>query len=500
MNSHHDPASDEPRPESEPTDPSEPHGPTLGEGNRDAHSAGPQWSPAGPGSRPAGQPPEPTAAQRFFAWLRGLGLQRGADRWIGGVASGIAHRVGIDPVIVRGLFLLFVIFGGIGILLYGLAWAFLPEPDGRIHAEGASRGSWSDGMTGALIITIVGLFRPFGGFWSGSWDFGSILWTLLWIGGLIAVAAWLFGSSRKKQQPMQAAWHQPPYGSPAAETDTRTVPAGTGTDAPLHPGPDSGPPPLYEHYPYGPEVPYRYQPDAVPPVKDAGRGHEPSKESKESSRAPGAAMVAISAGLAMLVGGGLLGLHYVQAIDLGPSANSLAAAAAAVVLGLSVAVAGIRGRTSGTIGFLAILALLLGGVLGLIPSSGNFVIGSNTTWEPRSAAAAERGYTAVMAQGNLELEPFDAQGPLSEEIVVPVQVAMGNMLVTVPEGVPVEVRSSLAFGSLNFEGDGTESSGIWNPSDQTLNADAPGERIVVELRGLFSQVTIAESDTEESGQ
>lgn len=204
-------------------------------------------------------------------------------------------------------------------------------------------------------------------------------------------------------------------------------------------------------------------------------------------------MVAISAGLALLAGGGLLALHYFNVIDLGAHANSVAAAAAAVVLGISIVVAGLLGRTSGITGFLAVIALLAAVVLGLTPTSNNFVVGSNTTWDPPSAAVAEAGYTSAMAQAHLTLAELAEQAPLDEEIVVPVQVAMGDMTVTVPDGVPVEVRSNLAFSSLNFDGDGTASSGIWNPSDQTLNAGAAGEEIILDLRGIFSQVTIAEA-------
>src|SRR5919205_1495461 len=83
-------------------------------------SGEPSGSPGGSGSRPAGN--------SFFAWLRGLGIVRGEDRWIGGVASGVARRTGLDPILVRGLFILLAVFGGIGVLLYGAAWALLPEP------------------------------------------------------------------------------------------------------------------------------------------------------------------------------------------------------------------------------------------------------------------------------------------------------------------------------------------------------------------------------------
>jgi phage shock protein PspC (stress-responsive transcriptional regulator) len=124
-------------------------------------------------------PPPPAAAQQagpqapgqptdFFPWIRSHGIYRGRDRWIGGVASGIAHRMGIDPLIVRGIFIVLTVFAGIGVLLYGLAWALLPEPDGRIHVQEAGAGRWSSGMTGALITTVLGLTGLGGGFWGWS--------------------------------------------------------------------------------------------------------------------------------------------------------------------------------------------------------------------------------------------------------------------------------------------------------------------------------------------
>ena len=48
-------------------------------------------------------------------------------RVIGGVAGGIADFFGIDPTIVRLLFVLLVVFGGSGILLYIILWIILPE-------------------------------------------------------------------------------------------------------------------------------------------------------------------------------------------------------------------------------------------------------------------------------------------------------------------------------------------------------------------------------------
>ena len=102
-----------------------------------AHPAGRNAAPAYAGGA---RPPQAGAQpQNFFDWIRSQGIHRGRDRWIGGVASGIAQRLGVDPLIVRGVLIVLTLFAGIGVLLYGLAWALLPEPDGRIHVQEAAR-------------------------------------------------------------------------------------------------------------------------------------------------------------------------------------------------------------------------------------------------------------------------------------------------------------------------------------------------------------------------
>ncbi|SED65501.1 PspC domain-containing protein [Ruania alba] len=112
--------------------------------------------------------PEASAADGFFDSLRRTGLPRTSDRWIGGVAAGIAHRLGIDPLIVRGAFLLITLFGGFGLLVYGVAWALLPEQaDGRIHLQEAFRGRFDAALAGAILLTVIGLSRA--GFWWSGW-------------------------------------------------------------------------------------------------------------------------------------------------------------------------------------------------------------------------------------------------------------------------------------------------------------------------------------------
>lgn len=49
------------------------------------------------------------------------------DRMVAGVAGGIAQYVGVDPVLIRIIFVLLALFGGGGLLLYLICWLLIPE-------------------------------------------------------------------------------------------------------------------------------------------------------------------------------------------------------------------------------------------------------------------------------------------------------------------------------------------------------------------------------------
>src|SRR3954466_10349457 len=50
-------------------------------------------------------------------------------RLLGGVCSGLARELGIDPLIIRVAFIAAALAGGVGIAVYVLAWVFLPAGD-----------------------------------------------------------------------------------------------------------------------------------------------------------------------------------------------------------------------------------------------------------------------------------------------------------------------------------------------------------------------------------
>ena len=52
------------------------------------------------------------------------------NKMIGGVCAGIADYLGLDPTIVRIVWVLMLFFAGFGILLYLILWIIMPKAIG----------------------------------------------------------------------------------------------------------------------------------------------------------------------------------------------------------------------------------------------------------------------------------------------------------------------------------------------------------------------------------
>lgn len=64
------------------------------------------------------------------------------DRMVGGVCGGLGHYFNVDPSLVRLAFVVLLVFGGSGFLLYLILWVILPE-EGRTYtsSEEATRAN-----------------------------------------------------------------------------------------------------------------------------------------------------------------------------------------------------------------------------------------------------------------------------------------------------------------------------------------------------------------------
>lgn len=92
----------------------------------------------------------------FFDWIRGAGFFRGHG-WFGGVSVAIANRVGIDAIVVRGLFVVLTVLGFPAILLYAILWLLLPDEEGVIQLQELLHGRLHPSLAGIGLTFLFAL-------------------------------------------------------------------------------------------------------------------------------------------------------------------------------------------------------------------------------------------------------------------------------------------------------------------------------------------------------
>ncbi|MRG59532.1 PspC domain-containing protein [Agromyces sp. CFH 90414] len=165
----------------------------------------PPPSPEAGEQHPPAAPPSPPGGTGFFDWVRTLDVPR-RPGWIGGVAAGVAAKLNIDPVIVRGVLVVFALFGAPAFVAYGVAWLLLPDERGRIHLEQVIHGVWDRALVGIGLFLLVGVL-PWGGWWATwnpFWDgpgfnplnplglnLAPIAWTIFGLAAIAAFVVWV---------------------------------------------------------------------------------------------------------------------------------------------------------------------------------------------------------------------------------------------------------------------------------------------------------------------
>lgn len=95
------------------------------------------------------------------------------NRMIGGVCGGIAEYFGIDPTIVRILFVVAVFAGGSGLLAYIIAWIVIPESEAEAGQKITSTKTPVLGVFIGIVLVLIGLGMLFDRmiywFWMPNW-------------------------------------------------------------------------------------------------------------------------------------------------------------------------------------------------------------------------------------------------------------------------------------------------------------------------------------------
>ncbi|HWS58461.1 MAG TPA: PspC domain-containing protein [Actinotalea sp.] len=466
---------------------------------------GPPPSGPPPSGPPPGASPSPSFLDDSFDRLRASGLVRDPEaRWFGGVCSGVARRLGVDPILIRAAAIILAFVGGIGLTLYVLLWLLMPDGRGEILAERGIR----HGDLGAIALLVLAGLLIFGGIASvGSGDgWVAPLWLIP-----VAVVAWFVLKRRGTLDAPGDGSAGPgpvppvPYGTQPLPPPSASVPYGTPPPAPvpvphgaaqLPPAPSgetvSAPPtsPPYGGYrtpvpgpyaaPYGgrPTPPAPPRPIAPPPPPQPRR------------RRPSAFVGLVSLGVAM-VGIGL-GAALDDPTGFPGSAATLGLLLALAGVSIVVLTLGLTGRASGFSGFLAVvlaLALMASSAASRIePRDG---VGDRT-WTPTTSRGVT-SYELGAGEATLDLRQLDsaASSPTPQRITV--EMGAGELTILVPNGLDTRVDASVGFGDITHRGGiggSTDVSGR-DRSTSTVIGEQPVQVIVDAQLGL-GQITIQE--------
>jgi len=436
-------------------------GPATGAAPAADPGAGAAAGPApGPGPAPgSGAGPAPSGhsgADEFFDRIRRTGAVRpDQHRWFAGVCAGLARRLNLDPLLVRGIFVALAVIGGFGLLLYGVAWLLMPEEDGRIHAQEAMRGHVTAGFVGAVLCILADLGRGAGPLW---WQFGFLhanrftfnVGGLITI-GLVILAIWWWA----RQGPGSGSGG----GSGGGGSGTVPPPPGGGPAASSPEGwsrtPAAGQPPAGTTWgAAGPGAPgghHTVQDSAAP----ARHGWAP----RPDPAAPSRTLTRITLGLALLAAGVVAAIGHAGADLPGPT-WLLATTVALGVVALGVVAAGVMGRRAGglaPIGVLLAAVVLIGA---LIPTPSSFTVVGSRTWRPVTAAEARDGLSAGLGGATIDLTDPGILGGASAVNPVQVDSAMGvgQLRVLPPPDQPTEIHASVGAGNITERSDADGSS------------------------------------------
>jgi phage shock protein PspC (stress-responsive transcriptional regulator) len=403
-----------------------------------------------------------TGLDKIFAALRSIGVRRRTDdKWIAGVCSGLADRLGVDPVIVRvGLVVLSLLWGA-GITIYLVAWALLPNDRNQIVIERALR----DGDGGSIVVMVFAGLALFGGSWWGSSSGWGFPWGLVLAGALIW---WLVQRSSNRPDADQRVSAQAPTAAPYATTPYATTPFNPGQQ-PTTSGPmtatTGGAPSTYRPAPttYRPEAPRRLR-----------------------RRSGGGLMALLAIGLSLVTYGSLswlgsefhwTGNHWTIAM-----AGSLAA------IGLLLVVLGLAGWRAGFVAFLAVVLAITAWSSSVAPAGihlGGRV--GDATWTP-ALVTPDANYRLGAGDAVLNLSGLPREG--LSEAKLPAYVGIGDLKVVVPEGLTVKVVGHVGLGEILLPDDPrSEGQSGADLTRSVVIGDGPTE-VVVDAGVGLGQLTV----------
>jgi phage shock protein PspC (stress-responsive transcriptional regulator) len=377
-----------------------------------------------------------------------------ADRKIAGVAAGIGHRYGIDPVVVRVALVVATIFGGVGLVLYLLGWLFFPDERDQVSAFegmiGRGQSSSSTGFTMLLCIALIPVssWAFTGGWFSTGWFDGGGFIGLALLGAALYLLHRNRGQYNRPAAPSAQAPAFGPGGFDAAFSMTDTAQATTGPNSP----PDWDP---LAAAPLAWDIP---DPQPAPSPTPAPRPRPAVRRNKKVGVATlGIALLVAGAGVALnMSGDSWFSIQHIIGMTLG-------------VIGVGLVVGSFLHGGRGLIG-LAIPLAIAGMVLTAVPFADHRGGMGDLTAAPGSAAEVLPEYERVAGNIDLDLTKL----PPTARVKTIVSNGAGNSTVLVPQNADVKFICETTAGNVDCLTRHESGVGTGPISGQDFGTDGPG--------------------------
>lgn len=399
------------------------------------------------------------------------------DRQVAGVASAIARRYDIDPVLVRVGFIV-TAFLGIGAILYIAGWIALPEEplDPAAPPGPPQRGIMTVAVVVAGIVTVVTFFR-------GDNRGDSIL-ALLVVAGLLFLLHHSRGH-RGVQAGVQAPVPPAP-GSPAAgpslvkDTSGATTTPVAAAQAPV-PEPALTPP---AWDPLG-AAPFAWD------LPEPGPAYPPAPPVAARRRPP---VTAVTLGLALL-GGGLTAVILLFNHALTVTNAEIVAGVVLAVLGAGLVVGGLVRAGRGLIPFAVLMSMLTWGLLAAPTDAFHNGVVGELHAAPASVAELAPTYERAAGEVRLDLRKLDLTVPaggIDTPVHTAISVGAGAIEVLLPANADVTLNASTGAGSVDFPGRSSSGPGAEVHVTEDLGADGvrAGRLLVLDIEEGLGDVEV----------
>ncbi|MBC2933699.1 PspC domain-containing protein [Nocardioides sp. zg-1228] len=343
--------------------------------------------------QPAQATPPPSGPRLTRDEMKDLGRLRRSvtDRYVAGVAGGIARHLDIDPIIVRVALAVGAFFGGAGLIVYVAAWLLVPEEGTADEPLGLDERNRTIALGAAGVLALVAALSD----WAGAFWFP---WPLAIVAALVV---WFL--------------HRKQPGSPPPR-------AGTTYAGPMEPTAYAPPP----------------EPAWAPPTDPAWTSYARTpRPEPRTPRRRGPILFWFTLALIALAEG-VLGVVDVAGVTVADSAYP------ALALGIT-AVMLVLGSFWGRAGGLILLGLVA--AITTAVTTVNSTIGDENRYvAPTTAAGVEDTYDFGGGRFTLDLSGVsDVDGLDGRDVAI--DAVGGQVDVIVPEGMDVDVRAEVVGGS-----------------------------------------------------